>query len=1808
MSTEHDYGVQSIVRDLNDSLQTYIEAQYHISDTGLIRERRCLLEEPGTIHQRPYVESTPSYRPGTPYASLAIPEPARRALAARGSAGIFPTPYAHQSRALEAFLGRGEDIVVATGTGSGKTESFLMPILGTLAIEAAERPSSAALPGCRALLLYPMNALVNDQLGRIRRLFGDAEVAALLRQGRALPVRFGSYTGRTSYPGRRSAARDARHIQPIFEQFYCKYLTGQDGADGMRARLEQIGRWPSKDLAAFYGADKVTQAVYQSGKRRGAVHNDYHWDERLLTQPGDRELLTRDEMQIRCPDLLITNYSMLEYMLMRPLERPIFEQTRRWLAADERNQLILVLDEAHMYRGAAGAEVALLIRRFQARLGIPRERMRCILTSASLGEGDQARGAVLGFARDLTGLASGSSRPISLVTGEREQQPPHRAGTSADAETLAAFDLAAFQRQAIELPDALGALLPLARALGWPPCVAADGGELRHYLFEHLRAFGPAAELTHLVSGRAIELGELGRRLFPGAPEGLGRRATESLLALATSARHAGTGRVLLPTRLHLLFRGLPGLHACIDAACTARLDSGRDGEHLLGRLYTEPRTQCRCERRGRVFELLTHRDCGAAFLRAYMDGEGGGFLWHEPTSLVGRVDRSRGLIEVQLLVEPRVHPAQQDQAAAVWIDIPSGRLLRTAPAHPSGYRRAYLPTGPLEEVEGEPAIRFRRCPVCTRGWKGRSKIMDLATKGEEPFANLVKAQLLAQPERAAPRPEAPNGGRKVLLFSDGRQKAARLAMDIPREVERDSFRQAIALAAVRLVATKGEARLTTDLYSSFVSVVAEHHLHLFDGDDQRDLRRQADGFRADVAANGNYREAFADWLQEGDDIKPPARYHEALLRQLCNPFYSLWAATLGYVAPTERALKRLYQDIGEDRPGLDRAGVRSIAVAWIGELLDEFAIDKDLGPSLRARAAGFTHPSWGSDGTLGKNLAALLQRRFGWDDARLAAHAAALRGALCEPPEGAYFLDRNKLALVIDVAMPWYRCAACTFLAPTLIAGCCINCGLGEIETLDPATSEYIRARKGYLRQPVVDVLRGATRPAHVTAEEHTAQLSHRDAGVAFSTTEKYELRFQDVQLGDEDRAPVDVLSCTTTMEVGVDIGSLVAVGLRNVPPQRENYQQRAGRAGRRGAVVSTVMTYGQGGPHDSYYFHHPETMVAGPPRPPVVKVNNTKIARRHVHAYLLQTFFHSKMDEGQAKDLTSAQSAQLFEALGRTDAFFHPAAGNAFTVDGCEEWVRQRVLAPDGILAEQIAAWLPEGLTPDNPAWVRATAGALLEELRGLRPTIVPVQEREGSGEDPTDADASLGERPGQRADMLLQFLFDRGLLPTYAFPIDLCSFVIEEEDRTARPWKVIIREQPQQSIDKALSEYAPGRVITVDKKRYRSGGIVGTSDPHEENRAAALFARPLPRYVFCPNCTYVRDPLSVEESALGCPICGANLEGMDMLVPEIFTPEQGRALDDLDTEQEYTYATSAQFPIPTGRENLGDWRACGAHARYTRAGNRRLLIVNLGKRGEDAGFAVCDTCGYAAPRSDRGRPKGRHLRPYLVQRPFGAAPKSCEGTLRQVCLGTTFLSDLLLVRLDLAHPISADLRERANSAAGHALGDALLTLAQALLLGASRSLDLDAAEFSAGYRLVPSEGDGLGADLYLFDTLAGGRGLRRSGCGQSGDDPGRDDGGLALPGRVRSLLPRVPPELHQSLPARAPRSAPRGRVARLRASRVAPRYRGPGHAARDAAPAQAHARARRPSLRRRRQSRRDGHSAAGLLGWDAAGAGHL
>ncbi|WP_374712411.1 DEAD/DEAH box helicase [Symbiobacterium terraclitae] len=1680
--TRESLGVFGVAERLHNTLTSYIESAYHIRNTSLINERKRLLEEVGMIAQEPYVEATPSYEIGQSYDQLQIPPRAQEVLSELAKleppVGIYSRPYQHQAQALTEFLGKKRDIIVATGTGSGKTESFLMPILGTLAIESTERPECAAKPGCRALLLYPMNALVNDQLGRIRRMFGDERVAAILKEGRGRPVRFGSYTSRTPYPGDRDPQKDALHFTEMFEKFYLKYEKDRE----MVRLLRDKGRWPSKDLRGFYAKHLEEEAVYQSGSKKGTKFTKHHWDKRLRTQPEDRELLARHEMQQECPDILITNYSMLEYMLMRPIERPIFQQTKAWLHAHPDNQLILVLDEAHMYRGTGGAEVALLIRRLMARLGIDRSKLRCILTSASLGEGPEAEQAVIEFARELTGESDNGGRSFVLIRGIKESRPSPRPGTEDEALQLASFDITAFQRLETDFDTAARPVRELASRLGWGP-VPDSKGALEDYLFHHLTGWGPSETLVQTISGKAVLLRQLAEILFPSSPVKVARRATEALLELGTRARRTADGRVFLPTRLHLLFRGVPGLYACSNPNCSERRDPDPSAEPILGRLYTTPRLNCTCTERARVFELLTHRDCGAAFLRAYARGDEE-FLLHEPINQVGVDDEtSERLQSVHLLVEGEPHPDALKDCAVAWLHLSTGRLATQEPADKTGFRKVYVPVAQGANVSRE----FRRCPICLRKWRGRSKIMDLTTKGEAPFANLVKAQLFLQPPQKEESLTFPNGGRKVLLFSDGRQKAARLARDIPREVEWDTFRQVLALAAdsYKRIFAK-DPRINDSLYCAFVSVVSKYNLQLFDGDDRKHLMSAVGEFR-----DPHDSDLHAALMDQWDPKPIPVAYYRGLLRQLCHPEFSLRAAAVGYVRPSMSHI--IFRDIAAITNNIAENDAEALAVAFIDELLSDYAFETEqlISASTRQEAAGHRQDSWVHVGTLTDVHRRILTERFGLSTKHVDAIEAVLRKRLCSPSGNAYVIKGDAVSLRITPEGTWFQCPMCTYLSPVMLAGCCPNCGHTAPTPVDLSTSEYIQARKGFLRNPVVQAIRGVGRPTYVTAEEHTAQLSQRDVGEVFATTEKHELQFQDVLI-DEGASPVDILSCTTTMEVGIDIGSLTAVGLRNVPPERENYQQRAGRAGRRGSAVSTVVTFAQGGPHDNHYFHHPQAIVAGSPRQPLIKTDNPRIAQRHVHAYLIQTFFHQTLDTVCAPPRTSGKS--LFSALGSTSDFFRNDPDNPFTLEAFKDWVHRNILAKNAVLLERIVAWLPAGVSHHPEEWVRQVAINLLDQLRALsqRVRLSADLEPEELASGLPEGDSSDEESADGR-DELLSFLFDQGLLPSYAFPTDLCSFLIEEKEPRKGGFKVRVKERPQQAINKALSEYAPGRLIVVNKVTYRSGGITSSrarvTDP---DRAAPLFdgANRLRPYVACKRCTFVQDTETDSRQLSSCPVCNGPLDRGELLVPEVFHPEEGQPLSAIDKDQELTYATTAQFPVPLAEDDLVDWRQAGTHLQATHARDRVLVMVNKGNPDTNAGFAVCEKCGSASIFDPDRKLPSHHTRPYLVEPRKGrSVPAKCDGTFRQVYLGHWFRTDLLLLRATINPPLEDDIKISLTSSVIH---DALRTICEALVLAASEHLDVDPSEFQAGFRMIRTEReDPLRTDIYLFDTLSGGAG---------------------------------------------------------------------------------------------------------------------
>jgi hypothetical protein len=264
-----------------------------------------------------------------------------------------------------------------------------------------------------------------------------------------------------------------------------------------------------------------------------------------------------------------------------------------------------------------------------------------------------------------------------------------------------------------------------------------------------------------------------------------------------------------------------------------------------------------------------------------------------------------------------------------------------------------------------------------------------------------------------------------------------------------------------------------------------------------------------------------------------------------------------------------------------------------------------------------------------------------------------------------------------------------------------------------------------------------------------------------------------------------------------------------------------------------------------------------------------------------------------------------------------------------------------------------------------------------------------------------------------------------------------------------KMEIVERPQQGIGKALSEYAPGRLIVINKETDRSGGVVANTLPTVHDRAAPLFAE-VEEIVHCDTCSFVRDPEDNHAPEANCPVCGGTLQRTRMIVPKVFLPEGGRALAEDDREQDITYATGAQFPVPVGANDVPGLRPAGARLAFAVTADRRLITANKGQLQNDTfqGFWMCDKCGRAALEPP---PAALHDRPYLIEFSFGLnPPRHCNGVFHNVFLGHVFATDLLLLRLTLTLPMAIDTN---NSVVLRTLEDGLYSIAEALRLAASR-----------------------------------------------------------------------------------------------------------------------------------------------------------
>jgi ATP-dependent helicase YprA (DUF1998 family) len=1744
---------------MREALASYIEATYHLSDPKVVALRRDLLTGQG-IAQTPYIESTPSYEGARNYESLTLPNGVASlltALAGKTDGLLFNPPYEHQAQALERTMrddAAGSGIVVTTGTGSGKTESFLLPVLARLADEAINRPAHFGTRAVRALLLYPMNALVNDQLGRLRNLFGASAVRKAFKDAGGRPAKFGRYTGRTLYPGFRNGERDQQRLKTLGY-----YLKIEDAARNGSAKdqklvetLREKGRWPGKP-DSFLGAYDGLRNWY------GSPHQ--HWEDaagnpmRANEHLDDPELLTRHEIQEACPDLLVTNYSMLEYMLLRPLEREIFTETRAYFEAHPNETFFLILDEAHLYRGANGTEVAYLVRRLLDRLGLPPSRVVFIATSASFSNGEKAKEFVAG----LCGLGVDAIAPI---TGSKQVVKVARPGDADLAARLATVPLDALhsssliERSAVLAPlargraDLVGAKVTCKRMDSSPEAISvtlggldASGGRIEETVLvgpqdeavsqarflildvatapegsvslarryplgtANSEGFSPDADdlpaalhevlaqqpvvgrLRNITSGAANPadpvqitgaawaLTDLPPVLFGDAPDAVA--ATDALLELASLAKPKPDRPPLLPARVHMLFRGLPGLWACVNPQCSVIAEDMRGGP--TGCLYSEPRRICGCG--AQVLELHSCRSCGLSVARANIGAPAGvEHLWQDNGYAYAG---DTGLTEpVHVCLEdPR--PTTAGAARPVYLDLATGKV----DAGGTFVREAWLP--PLLGPK-----LFANCPRCGAdcGPTSSNGISDLQTKGEQPFQELISVQVLEQPPR--PDSDTPLQGRKALVFSDGRQTASRLAGTLKTFSFRDSLRPLLLAGMTKLK----QPIFTPSLDDAPLGIAlggAAHGVRLRptgaeDGRFDRAGTRALDLIGHPDAEIDDFRMLSSQTSEE-----TPLSVYQSIYAVLQDDHTGLFPLALATLKPklTKTEAAKLTSSVAlPAAPELSDEQARAALIElWLWQALKKHGIKLQHTPGNIEGARGSSGIRlW--NGKFSRKFTALLEARglkqwLKTDFTNVV--LPALRDVFSPGATGDFYVLGSKVALDMGRNTPWIRCDRCTTVSPrnALIGDRCTSCA-GNAHPTDPVNDPVFRSRKAFFRrlwERLSDPADGYA-PHQLIAEEHSAALNDSGMANAMSRNEAYELRFQDIPIEQDGQpgAPIDILSCTTTMEVGIDIGGLTAVALRNVPPGRANYQQRAGRAGRRGAGLSTVVMFCGADSHDQSHFRDPAPIVAGPAPDPILNLDNVVIARRQAFGFLIGRFQQDRID-----DVTGG--SDVFSSLGSV-ADFIGGDVDGFSLAGLRQWITDSRAGLRGDIVRLFTSSCPaldaDTVLDDLPEVLEEALILQSDSAVEAGTASVAATVEDDDFADEIIEDASDDDAPVVDASRLLDRLFALGLLPKYAFPTDVASFSVFEEGTD--PWRPKRRYSPQQALNAALSQYAPGHEVWVDGKRFLSLGIYSE---RESERVEAYRKKRL--YFQCRSCNYA-DLLDWSEGYVDqtrdCPACSgrATLGPARRWVrpPGFSHPPSITALPaDFDAGMRLrpTKATLDSMTFaPDSRIGAGKWPIETGWEGWSESKN--LVVTNRGSLNAiNPAFNYCTQCGRTEPADfdpalkqlGRGQPHDRP-RPKRLKE-----PDQCTGGVAKIVLGNEFRTDVTVFRLALPQSWRLDPDRPSTMIAAR-------SAVEALRRAACQLEDLEPNDIDGDFRFAPGGNDQQFIDLYLYDQAAGGAGF--------------------------------------------------------------------------------------------------------------------
>lgn len=1648
----------------------YLLTEYSLRDSHLRYAFKQLLDQVGNVWQTPYLEGSQPYESGQSIRQLE----GQRVLHPN-IVNLLPSDrllYKHQESAIRSVVEQNQNIIVATGTGSGKTECFLIPMLDMLLKD------NSLASGVRALILYPMNALVNDQVKRLRQL---------LCQQDQPKIRFGFYTSRTE-------------------------RTDDKATNSLRDELK--------------GYEKSELLQLLPVAQQAAMHGRSHDDlvKVALEKTKQIQAISREEIWANPPHILVTNYSMLEYMLMRPRERTdIFERSRSTFK-------MLVVDEAHSYNGSTGTEVSMLIRRLKTAVGKEEKgAIRCIGTSASLGD-RSSDPDVLEFAGQLF-----SEDFAQVIRGDR-RQAEDRLGNPYQLD-LAAEDI--YELWAMLPKDLLPLNAPISE---WRKILdvlvphetlelaqTQANHDVHKFLWYAIKQHPSIHKLIQILKTpqpwdqiwRSRELWQypltLSGEISTEVEKQL-KQALANLIQLGTLARENANDLPLLPVRLHLLFRSIEGLFACVNPECSGKeCDPHNPSPNRYGRLYLSEKTKCEdCQ--APVIELSSCRKCGQAYSLVRLAGNQ---LTTLPRSLAAVENRN----DVYTLTSGDLDSVTEDEEEEIeetgsatsnfaqfiirggshginWIGEPNG-ISHTPDQFSLQWHKSSSSSG---------VGYLPKCPACGAGRSDTPSLRRFASSTDAPLEVIIDSLfgLLPEPNQSNENTNIATK-RKLLTFSDGRQDASFFASHYQRTHTEALYRQTVWQAFQNVKNSDGIASISSvedQIYQQFLQDSIPHpdrssewHHHSYVQNDRNPLEATT---RNPTDCETRSRQRAKELLLREFGLPSARRFSiEALGLLACHVYTNETqiqaTATHFQISNTEAKIILLgltdiirqsglvnIQNPSDYFPEVGGAGTRPSALRS-GRLKRYLKLEKTAGDATEAVSLRSYRSS--NNRIIKSSLFLYFEKVFRMDSEDESnkylywLYENVFRNQLLSLTGQESRLNWQLLNLY-ETDEDWYQCQRCQQIFH-----------IPELVTLPDTSNHYTcRATKCNGRLNVFSgnqladhhyrYLIGKRSPIAIRAAEHTAQLGTNELA-------QRESLFR--------QGWINLLSCSTTLEMGVDIGELQAVALRNFPPHVSNYQQRAGRAGRRTDGVAVTLMYGQRRPHDRYYFERPEKLIAGKNLIPKLDPANFNIQERHIRAELLAEFLRIKFADRDNKFAAENVKTSLF--LNLPIDTFAPISKNASNIP---------IIDASSICAE-FQLWLQsDDSRKTTQVWLnrlgnssQRTPNIILEEFnnRIINDLILPqisdwneLANRIGKLE--TDRNSlSRADRDARKkidkgieiAESEMIKIGDRRLhdelarasiLPIYGFPIDVVRLMTNESSGY-RQNAGQNRHRLERDRRLALGEYAPSQDVVVDDRVHTSVGVF---------RADTLEKR---YYWVCEHCNHFQS--QQQESVVNpCPTCqrppssGAKAKTRQYRVPTAFVSDQTQPPRVTPYEKPMRQPTSQVF---LAQEGSNPETFCASSEAYslTCSQNGVFFLANKGK--SDQGFAICNFCGRDL-NHDQIK-KGKHTRPN--------DGRECMGGYTRIHLGHEFRSDLLKIRFSQIPNQYRLFQQVTHLADGHEIATQTeetttntgfwRSLLYALLAAAAQVIDVPRNELDGLFQPIQNS-NGI-AEIVIYDNVPGGAG---------------------------------------------------------------------------------------------------------------------